>query len=98
MPRQGGRGGNPAAGPAADPLEHPDPGTAADAATVENLLRCWIRENDLPRPDGDTLRLPLAASGTALRVPLRYWSAAGWHRLGAPTLAAARRTPPPSTP
>ncbi|HEX5566955.1 MAG TPA: iron transporter, partial [Streptomyces sp.] len=35
-----------------DPLEHPDPVLAADAAAGENLLRCWVRENGLLRPDG----------------------------------------------
>ncbi|MEV0494839.1 IucA/IucC family protein [Streptomyces atratus] len=70
----------------ADPLDHPDPLRAADASGVENLLRCWVRENGLPRPDGDTLRIPLPASGTALLVPVLYWSATGWHRFAPPTL------------
>ncbi|KOG91413.1 iron transporter, partial [Streptomyces varsoviensis] len=66
----------------ADPLEHPDPYAAADAAAVENLLRCWVRETGTARPDRDTLDLPLTASGTVLHVPVRYWSATGWHRFG----------------
>lgn len=65
-----------------DPLDDPDPQTAADAAAVENLLRCWVRENGLTRPDEDTLRIPLPASGTVLLVPVRYWSPTGWHRFG----------------
>jgi siderophore synthetase component len=69
-----------------DPLDHPDAQQAADAAGTENLLRCWVRENNLPRPDGSVLRIPLDASGTALLVPVRYWSAAGWHRFGKPIL------------
>ncbi|MGN9795428.1 IucA/IucC family protein [Streptomyces sp. OZ13] len=69
-----------------DHLDDPDPRRAADTATVENLLRCWVRENGLPRPEEDVLRVPLDASGTALLVPVRYWSATGWHRFGAPTL------------
>ncbi|MFI0820306.1 IucA/IucC family protein [Streptomyces sp. NPDC021098] len=69
-----------------DPLDHPDPQLAADAATVENLLRCWVRETAAGPPDGDTLRIPLAATGTSLQVPVRYWSATGWHRFGAPVL------------
>lgn len=75
--------------PAADPLDHPDPHQAADAAGIENLLRCWVRECDLPRPEGETLRVPLPASGTALFVPVRHWSATGWHRFGAPVLEQA---------
>ncbi|WP_030927132.1 IucA/IucC family protein [Streptomyces sp. NRRL B-24720] len=73
----------------ADLLDHPDPLMAADTAGVENLLRCWVRENDLPRPDRDSLRIPLPASGTALLVPVLYWSATGWHRFGRPALEEA---------
>lgn len=73
----------------ADLLDHPDPLMAADSAGVENLLRCWVRENDLPRPDRDILRIPLPASGTALLVPVLYWSATGWHRFGRPALEEA---------
>ncbi|MFJ3901199.1 IucA/IucC family protein [Streptomyces sp. NPDC090025] len=89
-----------------DPLDDPDPARAADSAAVENLLRCWVRERNLPAPDGhpaggpgetggsigpgggtgDTLRIPFAASGTALLVPVRHWSATGWHRFGAPVI------------
>jgi len=69
-----------------DPLDHPDPQLAADAAGVENLLRCWVRETAAGPPDRDILRIPLAASGTSLQVPVHYWSATGWHRFGAPVL------------
>ncbi|MFJ6408637.1 IucA/IucC family protein [Streptomyces hydrogenans] len=72
--------------PAADPLDDPDPQRAADTAAVENLLRCWVREKNLPAPDAGTLRIPLDASGTALLVPVPYWSPTGWHRFGHPTL------------
>ncbi|TXS57252.1 IucA/IucC family protein [Streptomyces sp. t39] len=71
---------------APDHLDDPDPYRAADGAACENLLRCWVRENGLPAPEGDTLRVPLDASGTALHVPVRHWSAAGWHRFGPPVL------------
>ncbi|MFP8959436.1 IucA/IucC family protein [Streptomyces nanhaiensis] len=87
---------------AGDPLEHPDPVVAADAAAAENLLRCWVRENDLPRPGGSggrggsdgsagsgggsVLRVALASCGLVLRVPVRHWSATGWHRFGPPAL------------
>ncbi|MGW7755200.1 IucA/IucC family protein [Streptomyces violaceusniger] len=69
-----------------DPLDDPDPQIAADGAAVENLLRCWVRESGIAHPDGDTLRIPLAASGTVLLVPVRYWSPTGWHRFGPPLL------------
>ncbi|MET7730832.1 IucA/IucC family protein [Streptomyces sp. NPDC005402] len=82
-------------GAATDPLSHPDPHTAAEAATVENLLRCWVRETDLPAPAGGTLRIPLTASGTSLLVPVHYWSPTGWHRFGLPRLADAPEQAPP---
>ncbi|MGV9311699.1 IucA/IucC family protein [Streptomyces sp. NPDC003691] len=78
-----------AAAPDDDPLDHPDPHRAADAATVENLLRCWVRENGIGRPDTAALTVPLPASGITLLVPVRYWSPCGWHRFGPPVLAGA---------
>ncbi|NED37600.1 IucA/IucC family protein [Streptomyces sp. SID8499] len=72
-----------------DLLDRPDPHTAAQAAGVENLLRCWVRETGAAAPDGDVLRIPLPASGTALLVPVRHWSPTGWHRFGLPRLAGA---------
>ncbi|NEE30339.1 iron transporter, partial [Streptomyces sp. SID7982] len=81
--------GSDLAPPAFDALDDPDPLRAADAAGTESLLRCWTRENDLPRPDGDTLRIAFPASGTALLVPVHYWSATGAHRFGAPALENA---------
>lgn len=79
-----------------DPLDHPDPLRAADAAGTESLLRCWTRENDLPRPDGDTLRIAFPATGTTLLVPVHYWSATGAHRFGAPVLEGAPGKAPPA--
>lgn len=76
-------------GPSPDALDDPDALRAADAAGTESLLRCWTRESDLPRPDGDTLRVAFPASGTALLVPVHYWSATGAHRFGAPVLENA---------
>ncbi|MEU7180533.1 MULTISPECIES: IucA/IucC family protein [Streptomyces] len=73
----------------ADPLDHPDPAVAADAAGTENLLRCWVRESGAHRPPDGRLRLPLPASATVLHIPVRYWSPTGWHRLGAPVLEGA---------
>ncbi|WP_030803246.1 IucA/IucC family protein [Streptomyces sp. NRRL F-2799] len=75
--------------PDADPLEAPDPHTAAQAAAVENLLRCWVRETALPAPANGVLHIPLPASGTALLTPVRHWSPTGWHRFGPPRLAGA---------
>ncbi|MFE1286752.1 IucA/IucC family protein [Streptomyces sp. NPDC058751] len=72
-----------------DTLDHPDTRTAAQAAAVENLLRCWVRENDLAAPHDGTLRIALPASGATLLVPVRHWSPSGWHRFGLPLLAGA---------
>lgn len=83
-------------GATADPLEHPDAQTVAQAAAVENLLRCWVRENGLAAPDAGTLRIPLPATGTALLVPVHHWSPTGWHRFGLPYLADAPQTAPPA--
>ncbi|MCS0605730.1 iron transporter [Streptomyces sp. LP11] len=82
--------------PGADPLEHPDPDAAAGAAAVENLLRCWVRETGLPAPAGGVLHVPLPASGTALTVPVRYWSPTGWHRFGPPRLTGTPVDAPPA--
>ncbi|AYN39039.1 iron transporter [Streptomyces dangxiongensis] len=81
--------------PGADPLESPDPRTAAQAAAVENLLRCWVRETGLAAPTTGSLRIPLPASGTALTAPVRYWSPTGWHRFGPPRLTGTPETAPP---
>ncbi|MEU5887526.1 IucA/IucC family protein [Streptomyces sp. NPDC047461] len=81
--------------PTEEPLDHPDPHTAAQAAAVENLLRCWVREADLPAPADGTLRIPLPASGTALLAPVHYWSPTGWHRFGPPRLADVPPQAPP---
>ncbi|MFF8811195.1 IucA/IucC family protein [Streptomyces pactum] len=78
-----------------DPLHHPDPSVAADAAAVENLLRCWVRETGAPRPDGGWLRIVPAAGGPALRAPVRYWSATGWHRFGHPVVEGGPEQAPP---
>ncbi|MGW7260133.1 IucA/IucC family protein [Streptomyces sp. NPDC054834] len=79
----------------ADLLEHPDPHTAAQAASVENLLRCWVRETDLSAPDTGALRIPFPASGTAVITPVHHWSPTGWHRFGLPRFADAPESAPP---
>ncbi|WP_425264161.1 IucA/IucC family protein [Streptomyces caeruleatus] len=65
---------------------------AAQAAAVENLLRCWVRETNVPAPGNGVLRISLPATGTALLVPVHYWSPTGWHRFGLPHLADAPPT------
>jgi siderophore synthetase component len=76
-----------------DPLEHPDAYTAADASGAENLLRCWVRETGLTRPEDGALSVSLPQSGTVLVVPVRYWSPGGHHRFGAPALVSALDAP-----
>ncbi|MFF7143259.1 IucA/IucC family protein [Streptomyces nodosus] len=88
-------GHGPVTAPLVDPLEHPDPHTAAQTATVENLLRCWVREHARAAPADGTLRIPLPTSGTALLVPVLYWSRTGWHRFGPPRLARTQDAAPP---
>ncbi|MGA5896936.1 IucA/IucC family protein [Streptomyces venetus] len=83
-------------GPAADPLTHSDPHTVAQAAAVETLLRCWVRETGHPTPCDGILRIPLPATGTSLLVPVHYWSPTGWHRFGPPRLADAPDHAPPA--
>lgn len=79
----------------ADLLEHPDPHTAAQAAAVENLLRCWVRETDLCAPGTRVLRIPFPASGTVVTTPVHRWSPTGWHRFGPPRFADAPESAPP---
>ncbi|ARQ68127.1 IucA/IucC family protein [Streptomyces marincola] len=85
---QGGAG-------AADPVEQAAAPLAADAATAECLLRCWVRETAAEPPGGGPLRLPLTASGLVLRVPVLHWSATGAHRFGPPSLEGVPAGAPP---
>ncbi|UUU25365.1 IucA/IucC family protein [Streptomyces sp. DSM 40750] len=85
----------PPPGPATDPLDHPDPHSAAQAAAVENLLRCWVREHNLTSPHDGILHIPLPTTGTTLLVPVHYWSQTGWHRFGPPHFARTPETAPP---
>ncbi|WP_284575297.1 IucA/IucC family protein [Streptomyces sp. 2P-4] len=89
-----GHGGAGRGGPGLlpEPPDHPDPAAEAESAAVENLLRCWVRERGIGRPDGpvgEPLRIPLPASGTAVAAGVRHWSAAGWHRFGAARIEGA---------
>ncbi|MBT2450355.1 iron transporter [Streptomyces sp. ISL-43] len=93
VPRQKDGTARPRVG-AADPLDHPEPRVAAEAATVEGLLRCWVRETGLGQPAGPVLRVPLPATGAALLVAVRYWSAAGWHRFGPARIEGAPAVAP----
>jgi siderophore synthetase component len=70
-----------------DPLLHPDPAVAADCAGTENLLRCWLRETGLGEPPEGVLRIVLG-DGLWLTVPVRHWSATGWHRFGRARLSS----------
>lgn len=72
-----------------DPLNDADPGKVADAATTENLLRCWVRETALGTPADGVLRLALPSSGTSIEADVRHWSRAGWHRFGEVRLVTA---------
>ncbi len=53
---------------------------AAARLSVEALLRCWIREQRVPRPAAADLILRIGPA--TVTVPVRYWSATGWHRFG----------------
>ena len=82
-----------------DPLDHPDPLRAADSAGTENLLRCWTRENDLPRPpEGHPAYPAPARAAPPCSSRCVHWSATGWHRFGTPALENAPRTPRRPTP
>ncbi|MFF3325094.1 IucA/IucC family protein [Streptomyces sp. NPDC002889] len=73
-----------------DPLDDADPLRAGDAAAMETLLRAYVRETGTTVPEtGQTLLLDLSASRLTLSVPVRYRSATGWHRFGAPFLVTA---------
>lgn len=78
-----------------DLLDHSDPQRAAEAAAVENLLRCHVRETRLPAPRDGVLHVPLPATGTALLVPVHHWSPTGWHRFGPPRPAGTPEEAPP---
>lgn len=69
-----------------DTVEHTRPGVnahrVADIATLDGLLRCWVRENNVTLPERGVLELELPATGIRLRTDVVYRSAAGYHRFG----------------
>jgi siderophore synthetase component len=71
--------------PASEPSLRPAPTGASLAEagarlSVESLLRCWIREHRVSRPAAADLVLEIGP--VTVTVPVRYWSATGWHRFG----------------
>lgn len=89
-PRTGPSAGSPTLPPQPDEpeVERPaDAARAADRAAVEALLRCRLREQNTPVPDGPEVRLALGgerAGGApvVLAAALAYRSPTGWHRFG----------------
>jgi len=59
--------------------------TAGRQLTNEALLRCWVREQGVARPDTDTLVLRLGDAEVSAAV--LYWSPTGLHRFGPPSRA-----------
>lgn len=57
-----------------------DADRAADMAALDGLLRCWVRENRVPVPDGGVLTLDLPVADTRLLADVVYRSATGHHR------------------
>lgn len=79
---------------AAPPVVGPE--RIADAAALDGLLRCWVRENALAVPPDGPLVLDLPLVGVRLLADLVYRSATGYHRFahvrldgGAPLTATA---------
>lgn len=86
-----------AASAESDPLLHADPARAAEHAVGESLLRCWVRETGAT-PEQRRLRIPVLGGAAELSVPVRHWSACGWHRFGPITIAAGDGEPGPVDP
>jgi siderophore synthetase component len=72
----------PGPGGDAPPAAEVDGAAVADAFTTATLLRCWVREGGAARREGDDLVVDLAATGTRLVAPVRFWSRCGWHEFG----------------
>ena len=52
----------------------------ADAAALDGLLRCWVRENAVAVPPAGPLVLDLPLVAARLRADVVHWSATGHHR------------------
>jgi siderophore synthetase component len=70
-----------------DRLDDADATDVAEFAATENLIRCWVRETAIARPDGDVLSIALPSSGVRLEAKIRRWSATGWHRFDEVSIA-----------
>ena len=62
--------------------------SAGQQLAAEALLRCWVRERAVPRPDTDTLVLWFG--DVQVSAPVQYWSATGMHRFGPPSRYPSR--------
>jgi siderophore synthetase component len=60
----------------------PENARIADSATVNGLLRCWLRETGTSVPESGALSLPLPTSAMTLHAEVLYRSPTGHHRFG----------------
>lgn len=60
----------------------PDTDRIAESATVNGILRCWVRESGVQVPESGDLHLPLKVASTAVCAEVRYCSPTGHHRFG----------------
>ncbi|RRO18638.1 siderophore biosynthesis protein [Saccharopolyspora rhizosphaerae] len=59
-----------------------DPERIAESATVNALLRCWVRETGAHVPEPGQLQLPLKTADTTICAEVQHRSATGHHRFG----------------
>jgi siderophore synthetase component len=72
---------------------HLPPADLADAATVQGLLRCWVRETGTAVPPAGPIALPLPSLGVTVATDVAYRSATGLHRFTAAHLDDGGRRP-----